>query len=135
MQTPQASNNGFKWYAKVNNRWVDALPHQVEAVKKYEFTKNNHQSVPHPKGGMFTVTFDDLEYNNHDGSIFTRYFTEYGGKQDMLYATPSKVAHIHRVIDVYGGSKRKSHKSHKSRKSRKSRSRINKKNMKRRTRK
>lgn len=76
------------WYAKVNNTWLPALPHQVAAVNNFISTRNPRSSVPHPKGGLFEVTFSE-RIDNKNGSISTTYKTEYGNIVEMIYKKPS----------------------------------------------
>ena len=77
------------WYAKVNNKWLPAMPHQVAAVNNYMSTRNPISSVPHPKGGLFNVKFSE-RIDNRDGSISTTYTTEYGTIVEMIYKKVQK---------------------------------------------
>ena len=82
-----SSPNQAIWYAKVNDKWLPALPHQVAAVNNFISTRNPRSSVPHPKGGLFEVTFSE-RIDNKNGSISTTYRTEYGNIVEMMYKKP-----------------------------------------------
>ena len=78
------------------------MPHQVAAVNNFISTRNPRSSVPHPKGGLFEVTFSE-RIDNKNGSISTTYRTEYGNIVEMIYKKPSH------TMSNLGNSKRLPH--------------------------
>lgn len=55
----------YRVEVKINNQYLPARPHQIEALKLFIETSDPDVEVPHPSGGMFKATFyciDDTNY-------------------------------------------------------------------------
>jgi hypothetical protein len=64
----------YKVEVKINNQYVPARNHQIEALKQFVETSDSEIIVSHPLGGLFKATFsklegDEYQYVTEDGIV------------------------------------------------------------------
>ena len=64
----------YKVEVKINDKYVPARNHQIEALKKYVETSISDITVSHPLGGLFKAKFsklegDEYQYITEDGNV------------------------------------------------------------------